>query len=80
MSSNNDDHSITGEIEKGVKDVGDAVKSGMHRSAADAERTQREVAGDTMTPGEKVKSGANEASERIKAGVDDAKRTIRDNT
>ena len=79
MSTENRD-TIGGEIEKGVKDVRDAVTGGLHRSAADAEKTNREVSGDAMTPGEKLGSYANEAKERIEAGKDDAKRHIRDNT
>lgn len=71
---------IGGEIEKGAKDVRDSVTSELHRSSADAERARRDADGNVMTPGEKVKSVANEAKERIEAGRDDAKRHIRDNT
>lgn len=73
-------HSIKDEIEKGVKDVRDTAAAGMHHSAAEAEHTRREVEGDTMTPGEKVTSGATEAKERVKEGIDNAKRNVRDHT
>ena len=73
-------HSITEEVKRGVQDVRDSAAEAMHHSAAEAEHTRRDVAGDAMTPGEKIASGANEAKERIKEGADKAKRSIRDNT
>ncbi len=72
--------SITDEVKKGVQDVRDSAGAAMHHSAAEAERERRETEGDTMTPGEKMASGADEAKERIKEGVDNAKRSVRDNT
>jgi len=65
------------ELKKTIDDVGDAVDELGHRSAADGERAKREVAGDVMTPGEKVGSLANEGKERVLADVDRAKRDIR---
>lgn len=73
-------HSITDEVKRGVQDVRDSAAEAVHHSAAEAEKTRREVDGDTMTPGEKVASGFDEAKERLKAGADAAKRNIRDNT
>ncbi|MBV8117573.1 MAG: hypothetical protein JOZ01_06320 [Candidatus Eremiobacteraeota bacterium] len=72
--------SITEEVKKGVLDARDSAGEAMHHSAAEAERTRREVAGDTMTPGDKVASTLDEAKERIKEGSDHAKRNIRDST
>lgn len=68
------------EIKKTVKDVGDAIKEGVHRGNADAEHETREAFGDAMTPGEKTESVVREGSENVKAEVDRAKRNIRDAT
>ncbi len=68
------------ELNKMVKDVGDAVKEGIHRGKADAEHDTRTIAGDVMTPGEKAGSMAREVSEESKAEIDKAKRNIRDAT
>lgn len=79
MSTDKHD-SITEEVKRGVQDVRDSAGEAMHHSAAEAEKARRETAGDTMTPGEKIASAADEAKERIKEGSDHAKRSIRDNT
>lgn len=79
MSTDNRE-SITGEIEKGAKDVRDTVSAGLHHSAAEAERARRDANGDEMTADQKIASGANEAKQRIQEGVDNAKRHVRDNT
>lgn len=71
---------MANEIKKTVKDIGDAVKEGVHRGNADAERETRAEFGDVMTPGEKAKSAAREGSEEVKAGIDKTKRTLRDAT
>lgn len=78
--STDERHSITEEVKRGVQDVRDSAGEAMHHSAAEAEKERRETSGDTMTPGEKVASAADEAKERIKEGADHAKRSIRDNT
>ncbi|HEV7180161.1 MAG TPA: hypothetical protein VGN11_09820 [Candidatus Baltobacteraceae bacterium] len=80
MSDTTNKDSITGEIKKGVDDLRDSAGEVMHRSAADAEKTKRDVAGDDMTTREKIASGASEAKERIEAEADKAKREIRDKT
>lgn len=80
MKGTKSDPTITGQIERGVKDVRDGAKEAMHRSAAEAEHAHREVDGDTMTAGEKVTSGLNEAKHRVEAEGDKAKRNIRDHT
>lgn len=71
---------MANEIKKTVKDVGDAIKEGVHRGSADAERQTRTDYGDVMTPGEKAGSMAREVSEDTKAEIDKAKRNIRDAT
>ena len=67
-------------VKKAVDDVRDATHETLHRSSAEAERARREVAGDEMTTGEKVKSVANEAKNRAQAEIDEAKRKVRDRT
>jgi hypothetical protein len=71
---------MANEIKKTLKDVGDAVKEGVHRGNADAEHATRTEFGDVMTPGEKADSVMREGAEDVKAGIDRAKRNIRDNT
>ncbi len=66
------------ELKKTIKDVGDAVKEGVHRGNAGVERERRTETGDIMTPGEKAGSVAREVSENTKAGIDKAKRETRD--
>lgn len=80
MKDTKSDQSLTGQIERGVKDVRDGAHEVMHRSTAEAEHARREAEGDAMTPGEKVASGLNEAKNRVEAEGDKAKRNIRDNT
>lgn len=65
------------EIKKTIDNVGDAIKEGVHRGNADAERETRAEFGDVMTPGEKTGSVAREVEERTKAGIDNAKRNVR---
>jgi hypothetical protein len=69
---------MANEIKKTIKDVGDAVKEGIHRGNAQAEHDARTAMGDVMTPDEKAGSIAREVSEDAKAEVDKAKRNIRD--
>lgn len=71
---------MSNEIKKTVKDLGDAVKEGVHEGKADAEHQTRAEYGDVMTPGEKAGSVAHEASEKAKAEIDHAKRKVRDAT
>lgn len=61
------------EVNKIADNVKDTVNEAGHRSDAEAEQAKRDVAGDTMTPGEKISSVANEATNRVQAGVDHAK-------
>lgn len=68
------------DLNKAVKDVGDAIKEGAHRGEAEGERMKRSTAGDVMTPGEKAGSMAHEISEEAKAEYDKTKRHVRDET
>ena len=74
------DKTITGQVKHGIEDARDSAGEAMHRSAAEAEKTRRDVDGDNMTLGEKVTSGVSEAKHRLEAEGDKAKRTTRDNT
>jgi hypothetical protein len=67
-------------VQKGIADAKDAAGEVLHRSGAEAEKTRREVEGDTMTTGEKVASVVNETKHRTQAEIDAAKRNLRDST
>jgi hypothetical protein len=67
------------ELKKTIDNVSDAVSEAGHRGNAAGERAQREVAGDTMTPAEKVGSVLNEGKENVLAETDRAKRDVREN-
>jgi hypothetical protein len=71
---------IKEEFQKTVADVKDAFNEAGHKANADAEQTERDLAGDALTPGEQVRSVANQAKEETLAGVDHAKQSIRNNT
>lgn len=68
------------DIKDAARDVRDATKETIHRANADVEHETREAAGDQMTMGEKVASGAREVKERAAAEGDKLKRDIRDHT
>jgi hypothetical protein len=70
--------SIEREIDKKVKDVRDAMDEAGHRTVAEGERAKRDLAGGTMSAGDKAKSVANEAKHNIQAEVDKTKRNLRD--
>jgi hypothetical protein len=61
-------------IKKTLDNAGDALHEAGHRTSAEAERLKRKLAGDEMTPGEKVGSTVTEGKERVLAEVDKAKR------
>lgn len=65
------------EVEKTVKNAGDAIKESVHRSSAELEREKRSEMGDTMTGGEKADSVVNEVKNEGKAEVDRLKRDAR---
>ena len=71
------------DIKKSVKDsidnARDATREVIHRSTADAEHARRDVDGDEMTAGEKVKSTGNEVKNRTQAEMDKIKREVRSN-
>ena len=67
-------------VKKGVDNVKDTVSEAGHRSAAEGEQAKRDVAGDDMTLGEKVKSGLNQGKETVQGDLDAAKRDVRNNT
>jgi hypothetical protein len=71
---------MANEVRKTIKNVGDAIKEGVHRGNADAEHEGRAEFGDVMTPGEKAQSVAREVEEDTKAGIDRAKREVRNRT
>jgi hypothetical protein len=60
-----------------ANDVRDATNEAKHRTVAEAENLKRDVLGDEMTAGEKIKSGANELKNRTQAELDKAKRELR---
>jgi hypothetical protein len=72
------------DIKKSVKDsvdnTRDTAKEVIHRSTADAEHARRDVDGDEMTSGEKVKSVGNEVKNRTEAEMDKIKREVRSHT
>jgi hypothetical protein len=65
--------SMKDDLKNAVGAVKDSFSEAGHKSAADAEHVRRDVAGDTMTTGEKVGSVANEGKNNIQAGIDHAK-------
>ena len=71
---------LTDGIKKAVDNVGDAFKEAGHKANAGAEQADRDVAGDTMTPGEKLGSVVTEGKENFLAGVDKTKQDVRSNT
>jgi hypothetical protein len=72
------------DIKKSVKDTTDntrdAAREAIHRSTADMARDHREMNGDEMTAGEKVKSVGIEVKNRTQAELDKLKREVRSHT
>jgi F0F1-type ATP synthase membrane subunit b/b' len=64
-------------VKHAAENVKDSLSEAGHRSAAEAEQTKRDVAGDDMTLGEKAGSIVNQGSETVKAELDAAKREAR---
>jgi hypothetical protein len=62
---------------KAFEDTKDALNETMHKSAAEAERAKRDVAGDELTPGETAGSMFNEAKNETQAQIDRTKRELR---
>ncbi len=67
-------------LKKGAHNVKDTVSEAGHRSAADAEQTKRDVAGDQMTAGEHVGSMVRQGTETVKGDIDAGKREVRNTT
>jgi hypothetical protein len=76
----NADEAIRGGVESiksSVDNMRDAVNEKLHRGAAEAEHTRREVSGDEMTTEDRIVSLANEAKNNAQAGVDAFKQNLR---
>jgi hypothetical protein len=71
---------IVDKAKDAVANVKDAASEASHRSAAEAEQTKRDVAGDQMTVGENVGSMFNQAKNSVQADTDAAKRDVRNNS
>ncbi len=71
---------MSDELNKIVKNAGDAIKEGVHRGEAASERETRAEFGDVMTPGEKGESVVREVSGDLKAEGDRLKRDVRNAT
>ena len=72
--------SLKREIDKTRKNVRDAVDEAGHRTAAEAERLDRETDPGTMTPGDHARSVMNETKHKVQADIDKAKRVVRNKT
>jgi hypothetical protein len=69
---------MSDDVKKAADDAKDRLHEAEHRTKGGIEHLKRDVAGDTMTTGEKVKSFVHEDVENTKADVDKAKRKLRD--
>jgi hypothetical protein len=65
------------EVKKVIDNVKDSLSESAHKTEADGERAKRDLAGDSMTPGEKAGSLLNEAKNNVQGDADAAKRDIR---
>jgi hypothetical protein len=65
--------SIKDDLKNTVGAIKDSFSEAGHKSTAEAEGERRDLAGDTMTPSEKLGSMANEAKNNVQGGVDHAK-------
>ena len=65
------------EFDKTVANVKDSFSEDAHKSAAEGEQAKRDVAGDSMTPGEKAGSMFNQAKNDVQGDADSAKQDIR---
>jgi hypothetical protein len=63
-----------------VANVMVATNEATHRTAAEAEQTKRDVAGDQMTVGQNGGSMLDQAKNYVRADIDAAKRDVRNNT
>ena len=67
-------------VDKAIDNVKDATNEAAHRGTAAAEQAKRDVAGDALTPEERLESMANQAKNRAQAEVDSVKQKVRNNT
>lgn len=67
-------------VKKAAENAKDAISEAGHRTAAEGEEAKRDLAGDEMTPGEKLGSVVNQAKESTLADVDRVKRDVRSGT
>jgi hypothetical protein len=67
-------------VDKAIDNVKDATNEAVHNGTADAEQAKRDVAGDALTPEERLDSMANQAKNRAQATIDSAKQKVRNNT
>jgi hypothetical protein len=71
-----DDHTKN-PVETLKADAGDLIDESKNRAEATGERAKRTVAGDSMSPGEKIGSHLKEAGHELKAGLDKTSRELR---
>ena len=64
-------------ISNAIDNVSDKLSQVGHDANAEGEAAKRDIAGDTLTPGEQLGSVANETKERLLSGVDGAKQDVR---
>ena len=72
--------SLERELDKAAKNIRDTVSEAKHRTAAGAEKIDRETDPGTMTEGERLRSALNETKHNIEADIDKGKREVRNNT
>jgi hypothetical protein len=70
-------HRVADHLKAGAENVKDAVNEKLHRGAAEAERTRRDVAGDELSPSDRAASVANEVKSRAQAEIDALKQSAR---
>ncbi len=71
--------SLEREIDKTAKNISDTVSEAKHRTAAEAEKLNRD-SDPTMSKGEQMRSAVNETKHNIQADIDKGKREIRNKT
>lgn len=80
MGSKDEVDKVVDKAKDAVANVKDAANEAAHRSAAEAEQTKRDVAGDQLTVGENASSMVNQAKNSVQANIDAAKRDVRNKT
>jgi hypothetical protein len=67
----------TNKVETFKADATDTIDESKNRAEATGERAKRTVAGDAMSPTEKIGSHLKEAGHELKAGLDKTSRELR---